>query len=625
MLLDEGIHDPSIFKALFMAGQPGAGKSTAARMMGAGSMGLRTVSSDAAFAMELKRAGMSTDLEKNDQDKQSSIRARSKVLAFRQEELYLHGRLGLLIDATGQNPQNVSAEKAALEDLGYECALVFIDTTLENALANNRSRHDTKGERALAKQTVVDIYANVVKAKEKLKGLFGSRYYEITNTNNDLGEFRRKAEAISGKIEAWLKKKPTNSRAQAWMKQFESTHTDEALAILSESSYNKLNDLLYGRKDYSSVNGTLKSKRGRENKTYSDFRSWFDTVAKKHHGAVGYHDNDVWEYKDKYGSEVIASWDKHTKTGWINEVSNSDETDLSEKANFLVRDDSGRVLSKWNTFSLAKDNAPVGAKVFGKPSALGKIPVKAPAPVVGSSHQAITHFTLPKGKWTITKDIGLVTKSGEKLNARRGDKVFSNALGVYINMQSPPADFSGKDSDPQYGLLVARNKENMTALVRNTIGESIDESFIFGKSLHAGQMKRMKKSGAWEQFKHYISIETGGDEQELKITGFVENPDGWVITATANGHVIKVTSKDRKLSHTDTKINEGSTFAGMVGMDRGLFSRKDGKIVAKGSWAAMKKQQSKLGADKYGIAVLTGVNRRSNVDPGVETNTFHNI
>ena len=53
--LNEGINDPGVFKAVFMAGGPGSGKSLAAKKLGFGSMGLRPVNSDQSFEMGLKK------------------------------------------------------------------------------------------------------------------------------------------------------------------------------------------------------------------------------------------------------------------------------------------------------------------------------------------------------------------------------------------------------------------------------------------------------------------------------------------------------------------------------------------------------------------------------------------
>ena len=52
--LKEGVYDPNIFKAVFMAGGPGSGKSFIAGKT-AGGLGLKTINSDDAFERILKK------------------------------------------------------------------------------------------------------------------------------------------------------------------------------------------------------------------------------------------------------------------------------------------------------------------------------------------------------------------------------------------------------------------------------------------------------------------------------------------------------------------------------------------------------------------------------------------
>ena len=51
--LQEGVYDPNIFKAFFLAGGPGSGKSYVVRKT-TGGTGLKTVNSDNAFEKFLK-------------------------------------------------------------------------------------------------------------------------------------------------------------------------------------------------------------------------------------------------------------------------------------------------------------------------------------------------------------------------------------------------------------------------------------------------------------------------------------------------------------------------------------------------------------------------------------------
>ena len=64
----EGINDPGVFKAVFMAGGPGSGKSLAAKKLGFSTMGLRPVNSDSSFEMGLKIAGLSLKMPESEDE-----------------------------------------------------------------------------------------------------------------------------------------------------------------------------------------------------------------------------------------------------------------------------------------------------------------------------------------------------------------------------------------------------------------------------------------------------------------------------------------------------------------------------------------------------------------------------
>ena len=52
-LLNEGVRDPGIFKAIFLAGGPGSGKSYVAKKLGLKTLGLIVVNSDLFFVQLL--------------------------------------------------------------------------------------------------------------------------------------------------------------------------------------------------------------------------------------------------------------------------------------------------------------------------------------------------------------------------------------------------------------------------------------------------------------------------------------------------------------------------------------------------------------------------------------------
>ena len=61
--LEEGVNDPSIFKAVFLAGGPGSGKSFMVGKTALTSFGMKLINSDPAFEKQLAKAGLKTTPE----------------------------------------------------------------------------------------------------------------------------------------------------------------------------------------------------------------------------------------------------------------------------------------------------------------------------------------------------------------------------------------------------------------------------------------------------------------------------------------------------------------------------------------------------------------------------------
>ena len=100
--IQEGVYDPNIFNAIFLAGGPGSGKSYVVRKT-TGGLGMKIVNSDDIYEKDLERAGL--DIGKSEDifsDKGQDIRIRSKEKTKARQSLWVDGRLGIIIDGTGK-------------------------------------------------------------------------------------------------------------------------------------------------------------------------------------------------------------------------------------------------------------------------------------------------------------------------------------------------------------------------------------------------------------------------------------------------------------------------------------------------------------------------------------------
>ena len=193
--LEEGVNDPGILKAFFMAGGPGSGKSFVAseifgfpeEVLGSVSYrtGLKLVNNDNAFEVGLKKYGLSAGELANyakDEEKWAEvmrIRDKSKGLTKRLQDNYIAGRLGQVIDGTGKNFNKIRGHRSMYQDFGYDTYMVFVNTSLEIALERNRTR-----ERRLPDVIVGKMWKEVQDNLGKFSRLFGKQNMIIVDNSS---------------------------------------------------------------------------------------------------------------------------------------------------------------------------------------------------------------------------------------------------------------------------------------------------------------------------------------------------------------------------------------------------------------------------------------------------------
>ena len=144
-LIKEGVYDPGIFKAYFLAGGPGSGKSFVTRSAFAGT-GLKLVDSDKLLEKYLKDAGLSIKKPDSEIDLRDPLRIRAKIKTQARLDLYLRGRLGVIIDSTARDVAKIGRLQKLFKILGYDTYMIFVNTSLEVALDRNKKRDRTVPE-----------------------------------------------------------------------------------------------------------------------------------------------------------------------------------------------------------------------------------------------------------------------------------------------------------------------------------------------------------------------------------------------------------------------------------------------------------------------------------------------
>ena len=232
--LVEGINDPGILKAVFLSGGPGSGKTYVAKglfgipdRVNVSQSGMKMVNSDKELKYLLNKFGFGTDLDslpdevfKNLTDptdpKYSGLRSFAKDLTGQRRKLYQDGRLGMIIDGTGDDFKKIAAEKKELEAVGYDCYMIFVNTTLEVALQRNENR-----DRVLPKSIVEASHREVTRNIGGFQGLFGGSNFLIVDNNEHVDEQKAQKRfnmLVRQGLGKFIKRPIKNKRGLSWIR-----------------------------------------------------------------------------------------------------------------------------------------------------------------------------------------------------------------------------------------------------------------------------------------------------------------------------------------------------------------------------------------------------------------------
>ena len=213
----EGVYDPNIFKAFFMAGGPGSGKSYAV-MQGIGqaqkkvkvtAQGLKVVNSDDVFEKYLRDAQLNFKMDANQGKQRDVLRTRAKVVTKKKQDNYVEGRLGMVIDGTGKDYGKITTDASGLKQLGYDVHMIFVNTSLDVALERNAKR-----PRSVPENIVKKSWNQVQQNIGKFQQFFGNKNFIIVD-NNDVGD--DVFGMVGTQVKKMLSRKVDNYLAKAWI------------------------------------------------------------------------------------------------------------------------------------------------------------------------------------------------------------------------------------------------------------------------------------------------------------------------------------------------------------------------------------------------------------------------
>jgi hypothetical protein len=225
-ILLEGVDDPGILKCVFLAGGPGSGKSKVAGdlfgVQGIASFsasGLKLINSDTAFETQLKKNGIDpkdlAQIEKEQPDlwdfitkDKNGVREKAKSVTLKTKAFYEEGRLGMIIDGTGDDVSKIKKQKDRAESLGYDCYMVFVNTSLEVAQFRNSKR-----SRTLPEKLVAEIWKECQHNLGAFQSVFGTNFRIIDNSNTG----NNITPGIQKSVDSFLREPLRNSIGKQWV------------------------------------------------------------------------------------------------------------------------------------------------------------------------------------------------------------------------------------------------------------------------------------------------------------------------------------------------------------------------------------------------------------------------
>ena len=208
--LTEGVYDPHIFKAFFLAGGPGSGKSYVQRRLFAGT-GMKVVNSDNFLTNSLKKAGQSLDLRSIEGGILDAMRGRAKRQTGNQMDLHIQNRLGIVVDGTGRDYDRLADDFRHSYRVGYDNFMIFVNTSLDVALIRNEKR-----ARKVAEPVVIKNWKGVQANIGKFQRLFGMGNFVVVDNNRD--NDNETNTAVFKEVRRLMRRSPSTWQAKAWIR-----------------------------------------------------------------------------------------------------------------------------------------------------------------------------------------------------------------------------------------------------------------------------------------------------------------------------------------------------------------------------------------------------------------------
>ena len=165
-------------KVIFLAGGAGSGKGNVIKKLNLEGQGFKIVNSDISLEWLKKNHGLPenmNDFTKEQRSTLGKLQHQSRGIAKRKMMKYQGNADGVVIDGTGGSLNVMRKQVQEFKDKGYDVSMLFVETSLETALARNKARK----ERSLLDKIVEKNHDAVQGNKLGFRTMFGERFMEV--------------------------------------------------------------------------------------------------------------------------------------------------------------------------------------------------------------------------------------------------------------------------------------------------------------------------------------------------------------------------------------------------------------------------------------------------------------
>ena len=173
-------------KVIFLAGGAGSGKSNVIKQLGL-AKDFKIVDSDISLVWLKKNHGLPenmNDLTSKQLSTLGKLQFKSYEIAKEKMMKFQGKGDGIVVDGTGGSYKAMLEKVKAFKDKGYDTQMLFVETSLETALARNKARK----ERSLLDNIIIKNHGKVQGNKKAFKELFSDNFAEVKTDNLKIGD-----------------------------------------------------------------------------------------------------------------------------------------------------------------------------------------------------------------------------------------------------------------------------------------------------------------------------------------------------------------------------------------------------------------------------------------------------